>query len=140
METCDPALFHSGDLQQAAASAVFRYVQNYGSGMSRGRQGRIFPIRLRTDFVPLDRNFSGATFSAPSTISRLESDSRVPWWRMHPSFSRWAVPETLRPSTRMSLRPEDSASSPRPFNTRTTGSIKRLVVICSVFSSSVIKE
>ena len=82
-------------------------------------------MRLRTDLRPLDRNFSGSTFSAPATMSGSESNSSVPWCRMRVLYTRWAVPETFRPSTRISLRPEASACNPSEASASTTGAVKR---------------
>ena len=95
----------------------------------------MFPTRLRTDLVLLERNFSGSAQSAPAIISGSESNSSVPWWRILSRYSRCAVPET-----RMSLRPEASASSPSPRSALTTGRVKRSMDILSASGASVMRE
>lgn len=54
------------------------------------------------------------------------SKSSVPWNSTRPALRRWAVPETLRPHTVMSLRPVASAGTPREARAERTGSMKRL--------------
>ena len=71
---------------------------------------------------------------------RSEENSSVPWWRILSRHSRCAVPETLRPETRMSLRPEASASSPSPRSALTTGRVKRSMDILSASGASVMRE
>ena len=81
-----------------------------------------------------------AAQSAPAIMSGSESNSSVPWWRILSRYSRCAVPETLRPETRMSLRPEASASSPSPRSALTTGRVKRSMDILSASGASVMRE
>ena len=97
-------------------------------------------MRLRTDLVLLERNFSGSTCRAPATMSALASKSRVPWWRIRSPHSRWAVPETLRPSTKISLRPEASACRPKPCSASTTGCVNRAMLKAALSPASVMKE
>ena len=81
----------------------------------------MLPTRDRTDWVLLDSNLAGSARSAPAIMLGSESKSSVPWKSIRLPNRRCAVPETLRPSTRMSFRPDASASSPNPRSASTTG-------------------
>ena len=82
LEVADMLQFPGGQRPRRQAvsgqSGVFRYSQKAGRSMSVPRNSRMFPIRLRTDFALLERNFSGSTCSAPATMLGFASKSKVP--------------------------------------------------------------
>ena len=100
----------------------------------------MFPTRLRTERAALERNFSGSARSAPESASASVSKSSVPWCSTRPRLSRCAVPETLRPSTQMSFRPESSAATPSAESARHTGRASASMLSEAVSSASVMKE
>ena len=82
--------------------------------------------RLRTDFTALEANLASFTRRASATLVRLESSMMHPWWSSRPRRAYWALPENFIPSMVRSLRPVNSAWTPKRARASTTGWTKIL--------------
>ena len=86
-----------------------------------GKCSLILVTRERTDLIPFDSILSLDTFNASARTVVSTSNIKQPWCIILPERTYCALPQNFLPSISKSLRPVNSALTPREANASITG-------------------